>query len=56
MSATAYPLCWPPAFPRCAPAKREKGAFKATLPAALKNVDVKDSNRLLAGQPTGTAT
>jgi len=42
--ATAYPLTWPPGFPR---AKwREAGKFKTTLPAALKNVQ--DSLRLFA--------
>ena len=36
MEASAYPLCWPEAFPR---AKiREKGAFRTTLTGALENV------------------
>lgn len=37
MSVTAFPLSWPPLFPR---AKiRELGAFKTTLAGAIKNVD-----------------
>jgi hypothetical protein len=36
MTATAYPLCWPPNVPRHK--VREKGAFKTTLAAALENV------------------
>lgn len=40
----AYPLTWPPGFPR-AP-RRESGRFKTTLAAALKNVQ--DSIRLFA--------
>lgn len=44
MTASAYPLTWPPAFPRAT--RRETGAFKATLPQALKNVQ--DSLRLFA--------
>lgn len=44
MNATAFPLCWPPSFPRCV--EREKGAFKTTLPGALKNVE--DSLRRFA--------
>ena len=36
MSVEAYPLYWPQAFPRAK--AREKGAFRTTLPAALKNV------------------
>lgn len=53
MSATAYPLSWPPGFPRAK--YRERGAFKTTLPNALKNVEkslelfAKDSGRKLAG-------
>jgi hypothetical protein len=44
MSATAYPLYWPPGFPR---AKfRESGRFKATVSSSLKNVQ--DSLRLFA--------
>lgn len=37
MSANSFPLSWPPLFPRAK--NREKGAFKTTLPNALKNVD-----------------
>ncbi len=44
MTATAYPLAWPPMFPRAK--NREKGAFKTTLPNAMKNVD--DSLRRFA--------
>lgn len=36
MRATAYPLTWPQQFPRSK--HREKGAFKTSLPGALKNV------------------
>lgn len=45
MDATAYPLTWPPEFPRAK--ARENGKFKATLAAALKNVQ--ESLRLFAG-------
>jgi hypothetical protein len=44
VSATAYPLTWPPMFPRAK--NREKGAFKTTLSNAMKNVD--DSLRKFA--------
>lgn len=44
MTATAYPLCWPQAFPRAA--RREDGRFKTTLAGALKNVE--SSLRLFA--------
>lgn len=43
-AAAAYPLTWPPMFPRAK--SREKGAFKTTLPNAMKNVD--DSLRRFA--------
>jgi len=43
-AASAYPLTWPPQFPRAA--RREKGAFKTTLAGALKNVQ--DSLRRFA--------
>lgn len=53
MTITAYPLTWPSQFPR---AKHpEKGAFKAALPAALKNVEgslrlfAQDSGKKLEG-------
>jgi hypothetical protein len=36
MSVNAFPLSWPPTFPRCK--VRERGAFKTTLAGALKNV------------------
>ena len=36
MTATAYPLAWPDAFPRAK--MRETGAFRTTLSAALANV------------------
>ncbi len=36
MSIAAYPLAWPPGFPRAQ--RREAGRFKTTLPVALKNV------------------
>lgn len=42
--ATAFPLSWPPTFPRAK--LTEKGRFKATLSASLKNVQ--DSLRLFA--------
>lgn len=45
---TAYPLTWPPGFPRSV--RREKGAFKTTLPRALENVQ--DSLRLF-GRDSG---
>jgi hypothetical protein len=44
MTINAYPLHWPPGFPRTR--IREKGAFKTTLTGALKNVD--DSLRMFA--------
>lgn len=37
MSFTAYPLSWPPGFPRSK--AREAGRFKTSLDAALKNVE-----------------
>lgn len=37
MTINAFPLTWPPAFPRTK--TRERGAFKATLRAALTNVE-----------------
>lgn len=37
MSATAFPLAWPPGFPRST--RRDPGKFKTTLEAALKNVE-----------------
>jgi hypothetical protein len=37
MSATAFPLAWPPAFPRSE--RRETGQFKTTLEGALRNVE-----------------
>lgn len=36
MTTSAYPLEWPPGFPRVK--YRERGQFKTTLPGALKNV------------------
>lgn len=36
-AATAFPLCWPPNFPRCK--TREKGKFSTSLSAALSNVE-----------------
>lgn len=36
MTATAYPLTWPPQFPRAK--YRENGKFKTALPNAIKNV------------------
>lgn len=45
MTISAFPLSWPPGFPRTV--TREKGAFKSTLPSALKNVE--DSLRRFAG-------
>lgn len=46
--ATAYPLAWPPTFPRSA--RRERSAFKTTLETALRNVE--DSLRLF-GKDSG---
>jgi len=37
MTATAFPLAWPPAFPRST--RRETGQFKTTLEGALRNVE-----------------
>jgi len=36
VSISAYPLSWPPTFPRCK--WRESGRFKTALPNAIKNV------------------
>jgi hypothetical protein len=44
---TAYPLAWPANWPRTGPGLRAKGAYRTTLPAALKNL--RDQLRLLAG-------
>jgi hypothetical protein len=44
MNVTAYPLHWPQGFPRTR--LREKGTFRATLPAALAHVN--ESLRLFA--------
>lgn len=44
LTTSAYPLAWPPGFPRAT--RREAGAFKTTLPGALKNVQ--DSLRRFA--------
>lgn len=50
---TAYPLAWPPGFPRTK--SPEKGRFQTSLPGALKNVRssidrfAKDSGKVLAG-------
>lgn len=46
MSATAYPLAWPPNFPRTPEHRREKGRFQTTLAGALRNVQ--DSLRKFA--------
>jgi hypothetical protein len=51
--ADAYPLAWPPGFPRTK--KPEKGRFQTSLAAALKNVNVSlnrfagDSGKALGG-------
>ena len=45
MTATAYPLHWPPGFPRAK--AREKGTFRSSLSAALMNVQ--GSLRMFAG-------
>lgn len=42
---TAYPLAWPPGWPRTA--QRQKGAYRQTLAGALKNL--RTGVRLLAG-------
>jgi hypothetical protein len=44
MTATAFPLSWPPTFSRAK--VRERGAFKTSLAGALKNVE--DSLRRFA--------
>ncbi|MBA3597501.1 MAG: J domain-containing protein [Methylibium sp.] len=44
MTISAYPLTWPPQFPRAK--SRERGAFKTSLAGALKNVE--DSLRRFA--------
>lgn len=44
MTTSAYPLSWPPGFPRTL--RRETGQFKTTLAGALKNVQ--DSLRRFA--------
>ncbi len=35
---TAYPLSWPPGWPKTEPLKRQSGQFKQTLAAALANL------------------
>jgi hypothetical protein len=40
---TAYPLCWPPAWPKTELAKKENGKFKQSLAAALNNLKVECS-------------
>lgn len=45
MNPKAFPLTWPPMFPRVK--NREKGVFKTPLAGALKNVQ--ESLRLFAG-------
>lgn len=35
---TAYPLCWPPGWPKTEPHNRESAKFKTALPAALANL------------------
>lgn len=53
MTATAFPLSWPPTIPRSK--TRERGQFKTALPAALKNVEASlrlfgsDSRKALTG-------
>lgn len=53
MTISAYPLTWPPGFPRTK--TREKGAFKSTLASALANVQeslrkfASDSGKALGG-------
>lgn len=53
MTVSAYPLTWPPGFPRTK--ARERGQFKTTLAGALKNVEeslrrfAADSGKPLAG-------
>lgn len=53
MTPQAYPLAWPPGFPRSA--RREKGSFKTTLSSALDKVQTslrlfaKDSGKQLQG-------
>jgi len=45
---SAYPLQWPPGWPRTEPARRESAKFKTTLHAALSNLD--DEVRRLGGK------
>lgn len=53
MTINAYPLTWPPMFPRSK--ARERGAFKTTLTGALNNVEgslrkfASDSSKKLDG-------
>lgn len=53
MTAQAYPLTWPPGFPRAK--DREEGRFKTALPNAIKNVQASlrgfaaDSDKKLEG-------
>ncbi len=35
---TAFPLCWPPGWPKTEPLRRETAKFKQTLPGALANL------------------
>jgi hypothetical protein len=52
-AASAFPLQWPPGFPRSS--RRERGAFKTTLARALENVQTsvrlfgKDSGKPVTG-------
>ncbi len=53
MTPTHFPLCWPATMPRAS--RREAGQFKATLAAALSNVE--GSLRLFgrdSGKPVGS--
>ena len=52
MIPSAYPLSWPPGFPRTPAIRREKGQFRTSIGAALDNVQ---TSLRLFGQDSGKA-